>query len=161
MFATGYATVALSFEVFYRLTRDLPGLHSRGPGYLFYAFHQLVPRQNIQELAKKYYTGNMITPTFLGEFYADFGVLGVIVGPFIVGCIFGLVYFRAMRYNSIYWLCVLAMWVEIATVLPYWNAFSYQFTWLWDMFVMAWLVKLTKAGSSSSLPIVVRRNGVR
>jgi oligosaccharide repeat unit polymerase len=144
--SSGYHSITTPFEVFYRLTQDLPNSRASGiGGYLFYVFHRMVPRQNLQELTLRFYGGELITPTFLGEFYADYGTSGVILGPFVLGLAFGYIYRRALRYDSLYWLALYALYVEKLTYFPYVNIFSQYYDWLFDILFLAVLIALCQS----------------
>ncbi|OFV95430.1 MAG: hypothetical protein A3F68_11245 [Acidobacteria bacterium RIFCSPLOWO2_12_FULL_54_10] len=144
--AQGYHTTTTSFEVFYRLTQDLPALRPPS-GFLFYSLHRFLPRESIQELALRLYTGEMITPTVLGEFYGDFGIVGILVGPLILGVMYGYIYFQAMSYNSLTRLFNQALFLEILTYFPYVNLLSHYATWTFDVLFMACLIAIAKGGS--------------
>ena len=145
--AYGNYTLTVPLEVFYRLTQDLPALPRSSGGYLFYPLRRVVARENIQQLAARLYTADMITPTFLGEFYADFGLWGILLGPMILGFGYGYVYFRALRQESSYWLFVNALFLVLLIYFPHVNFFSYTVTWVLDLLQMAWLIRLVKAGT--------------
>ena len=149
--ATGNFTLTASLEVFYRLTQDLPALRRPSAGFLFYPIlRRFVPRENIQQLAAGLYTTMMITPTFLGEFYADFGLLGVLLGPAVLGFLYGYVYYRARRQDSSYWLCINAIFLLLLVYFPYVNLFSQTLTWIFDVVQMAWLIKLSQVRRAES-----------
>lgn len=145
----GYGTLTYSFEVFSRLIDDLPTTQRPSGGYLFYALHRFVPRGNIQALDFDLYSGEMITPTFLGEFYADYGYWGVLFGPLVLGVFYGWAYSRGGQ-NSVYWIYVRAMLLQILIYFPYWNQFSHTLTWIFDLFFMYVLVRLLQRGVAGS-----------
>ena len=138
----GYGTLTYSFEVFNRLTNDLPTTQRPSGGYLFYALHRLIPRGNIQALDSELYSGEMITPTFLGEFYADYGYWGVLFGPLVLGVFYGWAYSRGQGHPDVYWTYVRAMLLQVLIYFPYWNQFSHTLTWILDLFFMYVLVGL-------------------
>jgi len=139
--AFGYSTATISFQVFYELGQDFH-LYQKPPhGFLLYAFHQLVPRTNIQQYAAGFFTGQAITPTFLGEFYGDFGYLGVLFGPLIMGFGYGWAYFRMWRTRGIYPVYVLALLMEMLIYFPYVNLFSQYLTWIFDLVFMYFLIR--------------------
>jgi len=138
----GYGTLTYSFEVFNRLTDDLPTTQRPSGGYLLYALHRFVPRGNIQALDFELYSGEMITPTFLGEFYADYGYWGVLFGPLVLGVFYGWVYARGGGRTDVYWIYVRAMLLQVLIYFPYWNQFSHTLTWILDLFFMYVLVGL-------------------
>ncbi|MFB3923201.1 MAG: O-antigen polymerase [Terriglobia bacterium] len=144
--AFGYFSATCPLEVFYRLTQDLPALRRPSAGFLFYSLHRFVPRENIEELAALLYTGEMITPTFLGEFYGDFGAMGVFLGPLILGICYGYVYCRAKRYRSLYWLCVQGIMVQNLAYFPHVNFFSQNVNWMWDLMNLALLTWVARRG---------------
>lgn len=139
--AFGYGTLTLSLEVFYRLTEDLRTTQRPESGFLFYSLHRIIPRANIQEFAYDLYSGVFITPTFLGEFYADYGYGGVLFGPLILGLAYGWVYLRGRGSNELYWIYVRAMFLEMLLFFPYVNLFSQYITWMEDMLVMYLLIR--------------------
>lgn len=136
----GYGTLTTSFEIFYRLTLDLQTAQRPPEGFLLYGLHRLIPRANIQEFAFDLYTGEMITPTFLGEFYADYGYLGVLFGPLILGLGYGWAYSRGAGENALYWIYVRALLLYMLICFPYVNLFSQQLTWIFDLFFMYLLI---------------------
>ena len=139
--ASGYGTLTTSFEIFYRLTVDLQTIQRPSTGFLFYGLHRLIPRANIQEFDSDLYTGEMITPTFLGEFYADYGYWGVLFGPFILGVGYGWVYSRSATWNALYWVYVRALLIQMLIFFPYGNLFSQYLTWIFDLFFMYLLIR--------------------
>jgi len=149
--AFGYATVTRSFEVFHRLTDDLRTTQHPGGGYLFWAFHRFFPRSNIQFLSEQLYTGEMITPTYLGEFYGDYGYWGVLFGSLVLGVGYGYAYMRGERQNRIYWIYVRAMLIQMLIAFPNMNLFSYQLTWIWDLFFMYYLTRYLAANGTKQL----------
>jgi len=136
--AFGYAAVTVSFEVFHRLTDDL-GTTKR-PGFLFYSFHRLFPRSNLQLFDEDLYTAEMITPTYLGEFYGDYGYWGVFFGSLVLGFGYGYAYLRGEAQNRIYWIYVRALLIQMLILFPYYNDFSYHLTWIWDLLFMYFLI---------------------
>jgi len=141
--AFGYATITSSLEVFNRLRDDLRSLPSSSSGYLFYAFHSVVPRSNLGDVALDMYSGEFVTATFLGEFYADFGYPGVLFGPLLLGVIYGLIYGRGEKEGSIYWIYVRALFLQMLVFFPYVNLFSQYLTWIFDVFFMYFLLRCT------------------
>jgi hypothetical protein len=156
--AYGYATVTKSFEVFHQLTVDLPTTQHPGGGFLFWAFHRFFPRSNIQLLDEQLYTGEMITPTYLGEFYGDYGYWGVLFGSLVLGVGYGYAYVRGEAQNRIYWIYVRAMLIQMLIAFPNMNLFSYQLTWIWDLFFMYLLVRYLTATEKSSFPQLLSRS---
>jgi hypothetical protein len=148
--AFGYATVTRSFEVFHRLTDDLRP--PKRPGFLFYAFHRYIQRANIQLLDEELYTGEMITPTYLGEFYGDYGYWGVLFGSLVLGVGYGYAYMRGETQNRIYWIYVRAMLIQMLIAFPNMNLFSHQLTWIWDLFFMYLLMRYLTANGKKLLP---------
>jgi hypothetical protein len=149
--AFGYASVTRSFEVFNQLTEDLRTTPRPGGGYLFWAFHRFFPRSNIQLLSQELYTGEMITPTYLGEFYADYGYWGVLFGSLVLGVGYGYAYMRGEARNRIYWIYVRAMLIQMLIAFPNMNLFSYQLTWIWDLFFMYLLTRYLVANGTKQL----------
>src|SRR5579862_743133 len=147
----GYEALTGPLEGFAQFSRDFPLLGHPSEGFLFYSFHRFVPRANIEEYLL-YGNFGIVTNTFLGEFYGDFGVLGIIFGPFILGLGYGYVYSRALGYKSLYWFLVLAVIVGILVYFPYLNFFSQQLTWIIDLSALAILISLAKAGKRERLP---------
>jgi oligosaccharide repeat unit polymerase len=147
----GYGTLTYSLEVFNRLIEDLPTIQRPSGGYLLYALHRFIPRANIQVLAFDLYSGEMITPTFLGEFYADYGYWGVLFGPLLLGAFYGWAYSQGNGQNEMYWIYVRAMLVQMLIYFPYWNQFSYTLTWVFDLFFMYLLIRLLRIGKMSRL----------
>jgi oligosaccharide repeat unit polymerase len=146
--AFGYVGCTLSLEVFDRLTQDLPRTtQSSDGGYLFYALHSVIPRANIQELDFESYSGEMVTPTFLGEFYADYRYWGVLFGPLVLGLFFGWVYLQAGSRNSMYWIYARALLVQMLLFFPYVNLFSFYLNWIFDLFFMYLLIRWIGRGS--------------
>lgn len=139
--AFGYGTLTSSFEVFHRLTLDLQTVEKPSHGFLFYGFHRFIPRANLQEFTFDLYGGEMIVPTFLGEFYADYGYKGVLFGPLVLGWIYGWVYARGAIKNPLYAVYVRALFTKMLILFPYVNLFSQYLTWIFDLAVMYWLIR--------------------
>jgi oligosaccharide repeat unit polymerase len=147
--AFGYVSVTRSFEVFHRLTDDLRT--TEHAGLLFWAFHRFIPRANIQLLDEQLYSGEMITPTYLGEFYGDYGYWGVLFGSLVLGFGYGYAYIRGEGRNRIYWIYVRAMLIQMLIAFPNMNLFSYQLTWIWDLFFMYVLMRYLTAQGNNQL----------
>lgn len=138
----GYLTLTESFEVFYRLTSDLQSTTRPHDGFLFYGLHRLLPRANIQEYTFNLYTGAFVTPTYLGEFYADYGIGGIFFGSLALGLFYGWVYSQGAGNNALYWVYFRGMLIQILFFFPYVNLFSQQITWIQDLFFMYFLIRL-------------------
>jgi oligosaccharide repeat unit polymerase len=135
----GYLTLTSSFEVFYRLTTDLANTTRPQEGFLFYSVHRVIPRANIQEFAMNLYSGAFVTPTYMGEFYADFGVVGIWIGSLALGMLYGWVYSHTNLQNTMFWVYVRAMFIQMLFFFPYVNLFSQYLNWIVDplfMYVM-------------------------
>jgi oligosaccharide repeat unit polymerase len=139
--AFGYATATTSFEVFHELTHDFQIYRKPPHGFLLYSFHRLIPRSNIQQFAAGLYTPQAITPTFLGEFYGDFGYLGVLFGPLVLGWAYGWAYSRMKTAEGLYPIYVQALFLQILIYFPYTDLFSNYLTWIFDMFFMYFLIR--------------------
>ena len=141
----GYATFTESFEVFHRLTDDLRTTRQPSSGFLFYALHRFLPRADIQQFDQELYTGEIITPTFLGEFYGDYRYWGVLFGPLVLGLGYGWAYSRISNQHRMYWIYVRALLIQILVFFPYVNLFSQYLTWIFDLFFMYMIIRyLTK-----------------
>jgi oligosaccharide repeat unit polymerase len=156
----GYGTLTLSFEVFNRLIEDLPTTQRPAGGYLFYAFHRFVPRANIQNLDLDLYSGETVTPTFLGEFYGDYGYWGVLFGPLLLGLGYGWAYRRGDEEKTIYWIYVRALLIQMLIFFPYVNLFSMYLTWIFDLFFMYFLIRLGTQ-ETESFALLTSTNGAR
>jgi oligosaccharide repeat unit polymerase len=150
--AYGYFNLTGPFEVFYRLTRDLPLVPHPSTGFLFYSLHRLVPRANIQALTLDLYTGEMIVPTFLGELYADLGIAGTLVGPWILGMMYQFIYSKGTHSTNVYWMCLRGIFLVYLMLLPYFNVFSYHLLWVEDTVAMAALIGLVGYLAKPVLP---------
>jgi oligosaccharide repeat unit polymerase len=146
----GYFSVTAPMETFFRLTKDLQSFRESSPGYMFYFIHRFVPRENIAEIATALYGGEMMAPTFLGEFYADLGFAGVILGPFILGLGYSYVYARVGRRDSLYWICILAVLMELLMYFPHINFFFRNVNWILDIGAMCVLIAMAGAGKLST-----------
>ncbi|MBI4165291.1 MAG: oligosaccharide repeat unit polymerase [Acidobacteria bacterium] len=155
----GYHSLTGPLEIFSRFTEDLPAVRPPSSGFLFYSLHRFVPRTGIQEFVYNLYQGT-ITATFLGEFYGDFGVLGVIFGPFFLGMIYGYVYYRALRYKSLYWVCILVIFLGMLVYFYHINFFSQQITWILDLIGMGGLIQVCKVGGKQSIFSFLRRGAM-
>jgi hypothetical protein len=141
-FAFAYLTFTMSFEIFDRLIDDLPAVRPPSGGFLFYSLHRIIPRSNIQEVAFGLYAGGAyITPTFLGEFYGDYGYWGVLFGPLILGLFYGWAYSRGTGRDRVYWIYVRAMLIQMLVFFPYVNLFSMYITWMLDLLFMYLLIR--------------------
>jgi oligosaccharide repeat unit polymerase len=149
--AFGYATVTRSFEVFHRLTDDLRTTQRPGGGFLFYAFHRFFPRSNLQLFDQELYGAEMITPTYLGEFYGDYGYWGVLFGSLVLGAGYGYAYMRGEAQNRIYWIYVRALLIQMLIFFPYMNLFTHQLTWIFDLFFMYLLMRYLTAYGKKQL----------
>jgi len=143
--AFGYMTLTESFEVFYRLTDDLQTMQRPSAGFLFYGLHRFLPRSNLQEVAFNLYSGETITPTFLGEFYADYGYWGVLLGPLVLGGFYGWAYSRGGNRNAIYWIYVRALLTKMLIFFAYVSLFSQYLSWILDLLFMYLLIRRLSA----------------
>jgi oligosaccharide repeat unit polymerase len=156
--AFGYATTTISLEVFYRLTEDLKTMRHPPGGFLFYSLHRFLPRTSLGEVASDLYSGESTTSTFLGDFYGDYGYWGVLFGPLLMGFGYGWAYSHVGGHNGLYWIYVRVMLMQMLVFFPYVNLFSLYLTWVFDLFCMYNLVRLTTSngadpGLSLSNPI--------
>jgi len=149
--AFGYATVTISFEVFDHLVDDLDSVQRPAHGFLFYSLHRFIPRSNLQEFAFDLYSGESITPTFLGEFYGDYGLSGVIIGTLLLGLAYGWVYSKATVGLSTYELYTYAIFVQLLIFVPYVNLFSEYITWILDLAFMYLLLRACRQSSRGCL----------
>lgn len=149
--AFGYGSCTLSFEIFYRLTEDLRSMPKPSGGYLFYALHRFIPRANLQEVTSDLYSDDLITTTFLGDFYADYGYWGVLLGPLALGLLYGWVYAQGGGSNALYWIYVRALFVLMLLFFPYGNLFSGYLTWIFDLFFMYFLIGHLKGAKEQQL----------
>lgn len=156
--AFGYGTVTLSFEVFHRLIEDLPTIHRPSGGYLFYALHRFIPRASMQELDLELYSGEMVTPTFLGEFYGDYGYWGVLFGPLVLGLGYGWAYSRATERKGVYWIYVRALLLQMLIFFPYVNLFSLYVNWVFDLFFMYLLLRYLSTYDPRTVRLFTRTN---
>lgn len=154
----GYLTLTESFEVFYRLTSDLQNTTKPHEGFLFYGLHRLLPRANIQEYAFHLYTGAFVTPTYLGEFYADYGIGGILFGSLALGLFYGWAYWQGGVHNTLYWIYVRGMLIQMLFFFPYVNLFSQQITWVQDLFFMYFIIRLSNP-ADSRIAIARANNG--
>ena len=138
----GYLTLTESFEVFYRLTTDLQTTTRPSEGFLFYSLHRIIPRANIQEFAMNLYSGAFVTPTYMGEFYADYGIAGILIGSFVLGLLYGWVYLQGRLSNPFFWLYIRAMFVQMIFFFPYVNLFSQYLNWIVDPIFVYFLIRL-------------------
>jgi oligosaccharide repeat unit polymerase len=89
----------------------------------------------------------MITPTYLGELYGDYGYWGVLFGSLLLGAGYAYAYLRGTSRNRSYWVYVRAMLLWNLIGFPYMNDFSYHLTWIWDLAFMYLLMRyLTRSG---------------
>jgi hypothetical protein len=145
--AFGYATVTVSFEVFDRLIDDFRYLQRPPDGFVLYSLHRFIPRSNIQEFAFNLYGGETITATFLGEFYGDYGYLGVLFGPLVLGFGYGWAYSRVGNQKPLYWIYVRGLLLQMLIFFPYVNLFSQYLNWIFDLFFMYFLIRHLAARS--------------
>jgi oligosaccharide repeat unit polymerase len=148
----GYLTLTESFEVFYRLTTDLRTTTRPPEGFLMYSVHRFIPRANIQEFAMNLYSGAFVTPTYMGEFYADFGVAGILIGSFALGLLYGWAYSRWGVPNLIFWIYIRGMLIQMIFFFPYVNLFSQYLNWMVDPLFMYLLFRYLNPQTSQRLP---------
>lgn len=137
----GYLTLTESFEVFYRLTTDLRTTTRPSEGFLLYSLHRFIPRANIQEFAMNLYSGAFVTPTYVGEFYADYGIAGVLIGSLALGLLYGWVYMKGGVSDALFWLYIRAMFIQMIFFFPYVNLFSQYLNWIVDPIFMYFLIR--------------------
>jgi oligosaccharide repeat unit polymerase len=154
--AFGYATVTVSFEVFYKLTEDLRTMKHPPGGFMFYSLHRFISRASIGDIAKDMYSGESTTTTFLGDFYGDYGYWGVLFGPLIMGFFYGWAYSHAGRQNPMYWIYVRAMLLQMLILCPYVNMFSLYLTWIFDLFFMYLLIHFAASRVRRAPPLPSR-----
>jgi hypothetical protein len=146
--AFGYATATISFEVFDRLVDDLDSVQHPRDGFLFYSFHRFIPRSNIQEFAFDLYSGESITPTFLGELYADYRYLGVLLGSVLLGVAYAWVYHQMETVGSSNAIFTQGVFLQVLVFFPYVNLFSQYLTWMFDLVFMFALIQLCQVKSA-------------
>lgn len=149
----GYLTLTESFEVFYRLTTDLQTTARPKDGFLFYSVHRIIPRANIQEYALNLYSGLFVTPTYMGEFYADFGVPGIVFGSLALGLLYGWVYLQRGVPSPLFWVFVRGMFVQIVFFFPYVNLFSQYLNWIVDPIFLYLLIRYIRPQISPRLEL--------
>jgi hypothetical protein len=130
----GYYTVTIGFEQFSRMTSDLPTGGSARGGHMFYFLHRFIPRQGLGEWGN--YPGGVVF-TYLADFYADYGIWGILAGSFLLGYAYSFVYKRAVRRSSLYWIYAQALFIYCLTYFPYVNLFSEYAGWFIDLASMA------------------------
>ncbi len=63
--------------------------------------HQAPPGAILKEMGGINFTGGQANLTLLGDFYADFGVAGIVIGMFLLGSVVSLLYRRLCRTKKI------------------------------------------------------------
>ena len=129
-FLPGYLNISTNFICFNALTEIIQD-YSYGK-YLFYPIRVF--------LGDKEGTGNIlidagnpvqgfITQTYMGEFYCDFGILGVFVGSFLIGLFAMHIYrrmlsslnpFNVFLYSSIAWNLIFAVYSNVFSMIDFW-----------------------------------------
>jgi hypothetical protein len=148
--AFGYATVAVPLRVFDSLVDDFRSTQRPPHGFLFYSFHSLIPRTNIQEFSFDLYGGESVAPTFLAEFYGDFGYPGVLFGTSLLGMVYGWVYALGERKDTAYRIYARCLFLQMLVFFPYVNLFSQYVTWILDLCFMYTLLRLSSQTSTVS-----------
>jgi hypothetical protein len=87
----------------------------------------------------------------MGEFYADFGVPGILFGSLALGLLYGWVYLQSNVPNPIFWVVVRGMFVQMIFFFPYVNLFSQYLNWIVDPFFMYLLIRFLNPQSLEHL----------
>jgi O-antigen/teichoic acid export membrane protein len=123
------------------------------------ALDRFVPGGDLEQVTRVHARFNQVTSTYLGEFYADFGLTGAFVAAVVLGAVYGLLY-RAMRAGrSLLWVLVYAyaaFWITFSAYLGYWTTHG---VWIADLPLLAgvalWVTYA--AGKAAPEPVPVPR----
>jgi oligosaccharide repeat unit polymerase len=120
-------------EIFNGVPASFPFLHGESLFFQFYALALPGKQQNPHirlnhELFKGSDTEGAYPPTILSQFYLDFGWFGQILGPFLLGFIFQLMYYKLMVQRNFYYLFLFlftnyAMYISLYGAFPLFNVF--------------------------------------
>lgn len=142
-----YMSISMNFSCFNALTRIIPDLWH---GY-YYGWYLLYPIRvflGFNERADSLLldAGNIVpgfvTPTYMGAFYVDFGILGVVLGSVLMGFCTMYVYrkmtdrptlFNVYLYSSIVWCLIFSVYSNLFTLFDFW--FGIMIIWLINMFI--------------------------
>lgn len=154
----GYMTISDNFSTLHLLTETIPERVPFQVGrFTTYGIYSLFPghQENLGEFQNRIwglerYSGSV--STYLGPFYVDWGLVGVIAGSFLIGVLAMFLYDRMLSRPSPY---SVLLYSYMAYCLMF-TTFSNPFTWTltyWDVIVFV-LINLfaQKTISASSLP---------
>jgi oligosaccharide repeat unit polymerase len=96
------------------------------------------------------YGGESVAPTFLAEFYGDFGYPGVLFGTSLLGMVYGWVYALGERKDTAYRIYARCLFLQMLVFFPYVNLFSQYVTWILDLCFMYTLLRLSSQTSTVS-----------
>ncbi len=124
------------------------------PGWFSLRFlDRFAASKDLEEVAREHSRFNQVTTTYMGEFYADFGLAGPLVYSVIVGFVYGLLY-RWMRASRRLIPALLyaysANWLVFSIFLGYWATHG---VWVVDIPLIVFLgYLLTRARSPVPIP---------
>jgi len=77
----------------------------------------------------------------MGEFYADYGIAGILLGSLALGLLYGWVYLQGGLSHTLFWLYIRAMFIQMIFFFPYVNLFSQYLNWIVDPIFMYFLIR--------------------
>ncbi|MFN0096910.1 MAG: oligosaccharide repeat unit polymerase [Dehalococcoidia bacterium] len=114
--------------------------YDREPGWYSLRFlDRLGPAKDLEIVARDHSRFQQVTTTYLGEFYADFGITGALLYSLVAGGLYGILY-RWMRTARSWVPLVLygyaAFWLVFAVFLGYWATHG---VWIIDLPLIVFL----------------------
>lgn len=111
--------------------------HDHDGPYSLHFLDRFVPSADLQDVTRVTARFNQVTSTYLGEFYADFGMLGAVIASFFLGLAYSLLYRLARARGSPAFILVYAyasFWILFSAYLGYWTTHG---VWLADVPLLA------------------------
>jgi len=124
------------------------GGHTFQPLLAIVRLESLISEESIDGIWKSLQYSVFTTGSYLRTFYADFGFVGIVILPFLIGWIMGLTYYKMMTKKKIIYI-VFHSFFTFAIILSFFSCFFSRLNFLSNLGVM-YIVNLYCKKSSST-----------
>lgn len=151
----GYMTISDNFRTLRLLTETIPARIPFQMGrFTTYGLYSILPghQENMGEFQNRIwgwerYSGSV--STYLGPFYVDFGLAGVVIGSFLIGVLAMFLYNRMLSRPSPYTVLLYSYMAYCLMFMTFSNPFTWTLTY-WDIIVFALINVYAKKGKLSA-----------
>lgn len=140
--APGYLSFSYNFEVFRKLVDTIPTLADFQLGrFVFYPVYTLLPgpQESLGEFQNYLWNVDFrgeLTATFLGTLYADFGVVGIMLGSMIIGGVALYLYRRLAEARTPVNVLLYSYFTFALIFSTYTYPYSFSFFWEIGLFLL-------------------------